>query len=105
MRKKRFCESCNRQFSSSYKYKIMAYISHNERLSPACVINMIKQIKCIMHMNIHLGMKPYACQMCGTRFSNQGAKHNHMRIHSCASPFACSLCKKAFALELSLKNT
>ncbi|KRY36326.1 Transcription factor btd [Trichinella spiralis] len=78
METNRFCQSCNKQFSTSYQYK--------------------------MHMNIHLGIRPFVCEICGSRFNNEGAKHNHMRRHSNASPFACPLCEKTFVWELSLKQ-
>ncbi|KRY14884.1 Transcription factor btd [Trichinella patagoniensis] len=47
---------------------------------------------------------PFVCEICGSRFNNEGAKHNHMRRHSNASPFACPLCEKTFVWELSLKE-
>ncbi|OUC46196.1 zinc finger, C2H2 type [Trichinella nativa] len=78
MKTNRFCQLCKKQFSTSYKYK--------------------------MHMNIHLGIKPFVCEICGSRFNNEGARHNHMRRHSNASPFACPLCENTFAWELSLKE-
>ncbi|KRY14902.1 Hypermethylated in cancer -like protein [Trichinella patagoniensis] len=78
MKTNRFCQLCNKQFSTSYKYK--------------------------MHMNIHLGIKPFVCEICGSRFNNEGARHNHMRRHSNASPFACPLCENTFVWELSLKQ-
>ncbi|KRZ72206.1 Zinc finger protein [Trichinella papuae] len=78
METNRFCQSCKKQFPTSYKYK--------------------------MHMNIHLGIKPFVCEICGNSFSNDGAKHNHMRTHSNAAPFACPLCEKTFSWELSLKE-
>ncbi|KRZ55572.1 Myoneurin [Trichinella nativa] len=78
METNRFCQLCNKQFSTSYQYK--------------------------MHMNIHLGIKPFVCEICGSRFNNVGTRHNHMRRHSNASPFACPLCEKTFAWELSLKE-
>ncbi|KRY92045.1 Transcription factor btd [Trichinella pseudospiralis] len=57
-----------------------------------------------MHTNIHLGIKPFVCEICGNSFSNDGAKHNHMRTHSNATPFACPLCEKTFSWEMSLKE-
>ncbi|KRZ00662.1 Zinc finger and BTB domain-containing protein 43, partial [Trichinella zimbabwensis] len=57
-----------------------------------------------MHMNIHLGIKPFACEICGSKFSNRGARCNHMKKHSSVSPFVCPLCEKAFQWELSLKE-
>ncbi|KAL1245295.1 Zinc finger protein [Trichinella spiralis] len=78
MKTNRFCQLCIKHFPTSYKYK--------------------------MHMNIHLGIRPFVCEICGSRFNNEGAKHNHMRRHSNASPFACPLCEKTFVWELSLKE-
>ncbi|XP_003367316.1 zinc finger protein, partial [Trichinella spiralis] len=57
-----------------------------------------------MHMNIHLGIRPFACQTCGKRFNNRGAKHNHMKMHSNVLPYDCPLCGKSFHWELSLKQ-
>ncbi|KRZ72218.1 Zinc finger and BTB domain-containing protein 43 [Trichinella papuae] len=57
-----------------------------------------------MHMNIHLGIKPFVCEICGSKFSNRGARCNHMKKHSSVSPFVCPLCEKAFQWELSLKE-
>ncbi|KAL1230949.1 Zinc finger and BTB domain-containing protein [Trichinella spiralis] len=48
-----FCELCNKDFPTCSRYQ--------------------------MHMNIHLGIRPFACQTCGKRFNNRGAKHNHMK--------------------------
>ncbi|KRZ54516.1 Zinc finger and BTB domain-containing protein 43 [Trichinella nativa] len=57
-----------------------------------------------MHMNIHYGIRPFACQTCGKRFNNRGARYNHMKMHSNAFPYECPLCQKAFHWELSLKQ-
>ncbi|KFP70100.1 Hypermethylated in cancer 1 protein, partial [Acanthisitta chloris] len=41
------------------------------------------------HMRSHLGLKPFACDACGMRFTRQYRLTEHMRIHSGEKPYEC----------------
>ncbi|KAK7469742.1 hypothetical protein BaRGS_00036224 [Batillaria attramentaria] len=52
---------------------------------------------------VHFGEKPYSCESCGNRFSDQHNLKRHMRIHDNAYPYECEICKKKYRHSNSLK--
>ena len=34
------------------------------------------------HMNVHKGLKPFICEICGERFRQRGHQIRHNRIHT-----------------------
>ncbi|CAH0730884.1 unnamed protein product, partial [Brenthis ino] len=50
----------------------------------------------------HLKLKPFQCNICQKRFTQQGGVHQHMRMHTGDRPFTCTFCPKAFTQKSGL---
>ncbi|KTG47290.1 hypothetical protein cypCar_00043663 [Cyprinus carpio] len=48
------------------------------------------------HMNKHLGLKPFQCQVCGKCYSWKKDWYSHVKSHTVAEPFRCNVCGKEF---------
>lgn len=56
------------------------------------------------HINTaHLKRRPYACKVCGKRFTQVSHRNNHEIVHTEDRPFACHICKKGFRRSINLK--
>ncbi|KAM3874313.1 zinc finger and BTB domain-containing protein 43 [Diretmus argenteus] len=48
------------------------------------------------HMSMHLGLRPFRCNVCGKSFKMKHHLVGHMKIHTGFKPYECSLCSKKF---------
>ena len=57
-------------------------------------------IQCKLSSCLHLGDKPYKCDICDMKFRlNSTCRRHWQRMHSGTKPHKCSICSKAFATK------
>ena len=45
---------------------------------------------------VHAGMRPFACDICGKRFTQKSTLEGHRRIHTGEKPYSCNICEFNF---------
>lgn len=67
---------------------------------------MLKKYDLAHHMNIHLGLRPFACTIedCGKTFTSPSHLQKHVKItHGNNYPYKCDICSKQFKVMTTYK--
>ena len=94
------CRVCDRKFV--LKKQLSAHIRENHPMETVFTCEIcgknIKKAKGALeeHMNIHLGIKDYECDVCEMRFRTKQRLTLHKQKHSDKSNYACNECGKSF---------
>ena len=56
------------------------------------------------HMNIHLELRLYTCNVCDNAFTQSTDLSVHRRTHHIAHPYMCSICGKTFAIASNVRK-
>ena len=78
------CSQCDKTFSSKENLQKHVTNVHTENSKkpvhcPKCGKGFISNQVLEGHMNMHLGLKPYKCDLCETSFQNPSNKLAHMK--------------------------
>ena len=80
------CKHCQKTFKAQYHLegheRRMHQLDSEKRYQcsyPNCTRGFTNRHSLESHMNCHLGLKPYQCDICETRFQNSSNKRAHMR--------------------------
>lgn len=107
------CDACPASFITNLRLiRHQRELHSNERFN--CTIEGCGKVfkiekKLQMHLNLHAGIKPYSCDVCGIAYSLYSSLHYHKKTHvkkqtGNVEKFKCSFegCKKAFIRQSSL---
>ena len=80
------CELCGKVFKTLFhleRHHKVVHISDEEKplkcSSPGCMRAFVNSQSLESHLNSHLGLKPYPCSVCETRFQNPSNRIAHLR--------------------------
>ena len=71
---------------------------------PGCLKSFTTKLQLKHHTNIHLGLKPYNCQICSKSFTQPTHLKIHQRVHDGSRPYMCSVCGKTFAIGSNMRK-
>lgn len=99
------CGICSKDFKIFGDYRVHRKQHFVEkRTCKVCQIVCQSISKLEIHMNSHLGLKPYKCTICDKNFVSDNQLKLHGRCHSDEKRYSCKKCSKAFRHLGSLRS-
>lgn len=110
---KKFCHQINfikhlrthtEQFKNKSTMSLLMKEKHSKQMCHVCG-KQLQQQYFEEHLNMHKGIKPYLCYVCGEMFSNYGTLFRHQKIHTGEyTKYPCTHCTKIFKNKNDLIN-
>lgn len=101
------CETCGEGFHDENEYITHTAIGH-VKLKPfecnICHKRFTQQGGLMQHMRMHTGDRPYPCNYCPKSFTQKSGLDQHLRIHTKVKPYRCVICSKTFCQSVHLKQ-
>ena len=58
---------------------------------------LLKVVTMILPKRMHIGVKPFKCDLCEKTFTQRTSLVKHIRIHTGLKPYECDICGKTFS--------
>lgn len=87
------------------KFRCQMNSEHDRWRCMHCDRSFKSQSSLHLHKNIHKGLKPFTCKICGKAFSHRGSRKRHYSLHNAErESVSCKPCGKVFIDKNSLKR-
>lgn len=99
IQKKYSCLTCNRAFQSEKLLENHTSSGSCQELKKQCHICQkffSDSTRLKIHLNTHIGLKPWTCQICDKSFSELRTLKEHKLTHTPNRSFKCEICSKRF---------
>ncbi|CAH0404154.1 unnamed protein product [Chilo suppressalis] len=101
------CDVCGVGFNASKELSEHVSAAH-VKLRPyqceVCPKRFTQQAGVQQHMRMHTGDRPFSCTYCPKAFTQKSGLDQHLRIHTKVKPYRCVICTKAFCQSIHLKQ-
>lgn len=98
------CEPCGVSYTKKSSFSTHWHFKHKyvnrKFVCPDCgkIYHKTDQFK--GHLNTHLHVLPYECDICGNRTARKHALAKHMMVHTGVKPYRCEFCGKSFSFSI-----